>query len=59
LRVRSSKFNIFIPSFPDEGQFLVFNTFTDSRVIVNEEFKKVKEMAEKKLSLNGDERTKG
>jgi hypothetical protein len=40
LGVRGSKFNIFIPSFPDEGQFLVFNTLTDSRVIVNEELKK-------------------
>ena len=53
--MRGSKFNIFIPSFPDEGQFLVFNTFNDSRVIVNEELKKVMEKAEKKSPLNEDE----
>ncbi len=53
--MRSSKFNIFIPSFPNEGEFLVFNTFTDSRVIVNEELKKAMERAEEKLPLNGNE----
>jgi len=53
--VRNSKFNIFIPSFPEKGEFLVFNTFTDSRAIINEELKKVMERAEEKLPLNGEE----
>ena len=53
--MRDSKFNIFIPSFPDEGQTLVFNTLTDSRVIVNEELKKVMERADGNGSLKRDE----
>ncbi len=53
--MRGSKFNIFIPSFPDGGQFLVFNTFTDSRVVINEELKRVMEKAEESSPLNGDE----
>jgi uncharacterized protein len=53
--VKSSKFNIFIPSFPDQGEFLVFNTFTDSRVIINEELKKAMERAGEKSPLNEDE----
>jgi uncharacterized protein len=53
--VRGSKFNIFIPSFPQEGETLVFNTFTDSRVIINDELKKAMERAEKKSPLNEDE----
>jgi uncharacterized protein len=53
--VRGSKFNLFIPSFPEEGQFLVFNTFTDSRVIVNDELKRAMERAEEKSPLNGKE----
>jgi len=53
--VRSSQFNIFIPSFPEKGEFLVFNTFTDSRAIINEELKKVMERAEERHPLNGEE----
>ena len=53
--MKSSNFNIFIPSFPDEGEFLVFNTFTDSRVIINEELKKTMEKAGEKSPLNEDE----
>jgi len=49
--VRNSKFNIFIPSFPEKGEFLVFNTFTDSRAIINEELKKVMERAEERHPL--------
>jgi uncharacterized protein len=55
LRMRDSKFNIFIPSFPGEGQTLVFNTLTDSRVIVNEELKKVMERVDGNGSLKRDE----
>lgn len=53
--MRNSKFNIFIPSFPEKGEFLIFNTFTDSRAVINEELKKVMERAEEKLPLNGEE----
>jgi uncharacterized protein len=53
--VRGSKFNVFIPSFPDKGQTLVFNTFTDSRVIINDELKKAMKRAEEKWRLNEDE----
>ncbi len=53
--MRGSKFNIFIPSFPDEGQFLVFNTFTDSRAIINEALKKAMEKADGNAPLNSDE----
>jgi uncharacterized protein len=55
LKVRESKFNILIPSFPDEGEFLVFNTFTDSRAVVNEELKRVMERAEGNVPLKLDE----
>ncbi len=53
--MRGSKFNIFIPSFPDEGQFLVFNTFTDSRVVINGELKKAIEKADGNAPLKSDE----
>ena len=53
--MRGSKFNIFIPSFPDKGQFLVFNTFTDSRAIINEALKKAMEKADGNAALNSDE----
>jgi len=53
--VRKSKFNIFIPSFPDEGEFLVFNTFTDSRALVNEELRRVMERAEENVPLTLEE----
>ena len=53
--MKGSKFNIFIPSFPDQGRFLVFNTFTDSRVIVSDELKNAMERATEKSSLSPDE----
>ncbi|UCD70717.1 MAG: SPASM domain-containing protein [Syntrophobacterales bacterium] len=53
--MRGSKFNIFIPSFPDEGEFLVFNTFTDSRVVINEELKKAMEKADGNAPLKRNE----
>ncbi len=53
--MRGSKFNIFIPSFPDKGEFLVFNTFNDSRVIINEELKKAMDRAGERSPLNEDE----
>ncbi|UCD85109.1 MAG: radical SAM protein [Deltaproteobacteria bacterium] len=36
--MRQSRFNIFIP-LPVNGEYLLFNTFTDSRLIVNEELR--------------------
>src|SRR3990172_6566432 len=39
--MRPSKFNVLIPDFPTAGEYLVFNTFTDSRVVINEELKSV------------------
>ncbi len=36
--MRQSQFNIFIP-LPVKGEYLLFNTFTDSRMIVNDELK--------------------
>lgn len=53
--MKLSNFNIFIPSFPGKGEFLVFNTFTDSRVIVNEDLRKAMEKAGEKSPLNGEE----
>lgn len=54
--MKPSKFNIFIPLDNDE-EFLIFNTFTDSRVVVN---RRVKEIIEKspihEAPLSGEER---
>ena len=36
--MKPSKFNIVIP-LPDSEEFLIFNTFTDSRVVVRREIK--------------------
>lgn len=36
--MQQSRFNIFIP-LTAKGQYLLFNTFTDSRIIINEELK--------------------
>jgi uncharacterized protein len=37
--LKPSKFNVFIPNFPGAGEYLVFNTLTDSRVIISEQLK--------------------
>src|SRR3990172_9268071 len=37
--LKPSKFNVLIPDFPGRGEYLVFNTFTDSRVIINQQLK--------------------
>lgn len=41
--LKPSKFNVLIPNFPTLGECLVFNTFTDSRVIINEQLKNLME----------------
>ncbi|HEX9759074.1 MAG TPA: SPASM domain-containing protein [Nitrospiria bacterium] len=38
---KPSKFNVLIPKFPIPGEFLLFNTFTDSRVIINDSIKEL------------------
>lgn len=38
--MKPSKFNIYIP-LPDSGEFLIFNTFSDSRVVVNGHIKEI------------------
>ncbi|HUK55138.1 MAG TPA: radical SAM protein [Nitrospiria bacterium] len=44
--MKLSKFNVLIPNFPASGEYLVFNTFSDSRVVINEPLKNVMEKAE-------------
>jgi len=39
--MKPSKFNVFIHSFPDYDELLIFNTFNDSRVVVNSQLKEV------------------
>jgi uncharacterized protein len=33
--MKPSKFNVVIPDFPSPGEYLVFNTFNDSRIVIN------------------------
>ncbi|MBI3610266.1 MAG: radical SAM protein, partial [Nitrospirae bacterium] len=44
--MKPSKFNVLIPNFPGDGEYLVFNTFSDSRVVINEQLKSVMEKAQ-------------
>lgn len=44
--MKRSKFNVLIPEFPGPGEYLVFNTFTDSRVVINEPLKIVMDKAD-------------
>src|SRR3990172_318951 len=54
--MKPSKFNIFIP-LPDNDEFLIFNTFTDSRAVVNTRLKTILEKSPvNELILNRDER---
>ena len=41
--MKLSKFNVLMPNCPSPGEYLVFNTFTDSRVVINEQLKGVME----------------
>jgi len=41
--MKISKFNVLIPNFPESDEYLVFNTFSDSRVVINEQLKAVME----------------
>lgn len=53
--MKSSKFNIEIPLKEKEGEFLIFNTFSDSRVVINEELKAAMQKADNKLLLTEEE----
>ncbi len=53
--MRPSKFNLLIHSFPEYDESLIFNTFTDSRVVVNSQLKEVMERAGNGGSLTDEE----
>lgn len=53
--MKSSRFNVEIPLKEKEGDYLIFNTFTDSRVVINEELKTAIQKADEKLPLNAEE----
>jgi uncharacterized protein len=50
--MKRSKFNVLIPDFPSAGEYMVFNTFSDSRVVINEELKSFLEKVEGLRDLN-------
>lgn len=43
--MKPSKFNVLIPRFPATDEYLIFNTFTDSRVVINQSMKEAMEWA--------------
>ena len=51
--MKPSKFNVLIPNFPGTGEYLVFNTFTDSRVVINEQLKNVMDKVAALNDLSG------
>lgn len=53
--MKSSGFNVEIPINDKKGEVLVFNTFTDSRVVINKELKTAMQKADKKLTLTEEE----
>lgn len=53
--MKPSKFNVLIPNFPSAGEYLIFNTFSDSRVVINEQLKSV--MDRSALSASGGGQT--
>lgn len=53
--MKSSKFNVEIPLEERKGEYLIFNTFTDSRVVINEELKAAMEKADQKIPLTEEE----
>jgi uncharacterized protein len=54
--MKPSKFNVIIPDFPSRGEHLVFNTFTDSRIIVNETARRLMQEAPFKPHASAGER---
>ncbi len=53
--MKSSRFNIEIPLNGTKEETLIFNTFTDSRVVINKELKAAMEKADQKLPLSEEE----
>ena len=55
--MKQSQFNVVIPDFPAPDEMLIFNTLTDSRVVINRELKEAMEIAEtgKQISLGAME----
>ena len=53
--MKPSQFNVLIPRFPSTDEYLIFNTFTDSRVVINQSMKEAMESAPNAsiLSLEG------
>ncbi|MBI3811345.1 MAG: radical SAM protein, partial [Nitrospirae bacterium] len=50
--MKPSKFNVLIPDFPSAGEYMIFNTFSDSRVVINERLKNFLEKIEGLRDLN-------
>ena len=54
--MKPSRFNVLIPDFPAAGEYLVFNTFTDSRVIINRQLKEAMDRAHDLSDLSEEKR---
>jgi len=55
--LKQSKFNVLISDFPSKDEFLIFNTFTDSRVVINQELKSFIYDIENRLSFTREEQS--
>ncbi len=55
--LKRSKFNVLISDFPSKDEFLIFNTFTDSRVVINQELKVLVDDIDNRLSFTREEKT--
>lgn len=53
--LKPSKFNVSIPNFPSRDEYLVFNTFSDSRVVINEQVKTLIDNIENRTSFSAEE----
>lgn len=53
--MKPSKFNVVVPNFPGPGEHLIFNTFSDSRAVVNQRLKTAMEYTRDLPSLNAEE----
>lgn len=53
--MKLSKFNVLMQDFPVAGEHLIFNTFTDSRVIINDALKDTMARASGDEELTGEE----
>jgi uncharacterized protein len=53
--MRPSKFNVVIPNFPQREEYLLFNTFSDSRIVINEQLKSLMDRAHNPTALTEEE----